>query len=29
MRARRGELATIIRKNGEIVGTLNLSPWGN
>ena len=29
MRARRGELATILRKNGEIVGTLNLSPWGN
>jgi len=29
MRARRGELARIVRKNGEILGTLDLSPWGD
>lgn len=29
MRARRGELATIVKHNGEILGTLNLNPWGN
>jgi hypothetical protein len=29
MRTRRAELSTIVRRNGEIVGTLNLNPWGN
>ena len=29
MRARRAEMSTIVKKNGEIVGTLDLNPWGN
>lgn len=28
LRARRGERAVIVRRNGEILGTLNLAPWG-
>jgi hypothetical protein len=30
MRARRAELSAILKRaTGEIVGTMNLSPWGN
>ena len=28
LRARRGERSVIVRRNGEILGTLDLSPWG-
>lgn len=28
LRARRGERSVIVRRNGEIIGTMNLSPWG-
>jgi hypothetical protein len=29
LRAKLGEGAMIVKRNGDIVGTLNLSPWGN
>jgi hypothetical protein len=29
LRAKRGERAVIVKRNGDILGTLNLSPWGN
>ena len=28
LRARLGERAVIVRRNGDIIGTLNLAPWG-
>ena len=28
LRARRGERAVVVRRNGDIIGTLNLAPWG-
>ncbi|MBK8740597.1 MAG: hypothetical protein IPM02_14190 [Betaproteobacteria bacterium] len=29
LRAKRGERAAVVKRNGDIVGTLNLSPWGS